>query len=178
MNSEKFFVVSRLDFLTIVLKKYVNIFWNDVFSKIYIRYRILFWGATLWFTVQLINGKGKFYIFERIDKWNSHIKYFNSQSSSSILSNLTSKSCNLFKMISLCLSNSLCLCKSLSKIRPSLSISMTTFSSSFSLLSFTWGGIFSDRGCLLIYIYTHCLIFTVEKYMFCTSLLKFIFFYF
>ena len=95
MNSEKFFVVSRLDFLTIVLKKYVNIFRNDVFSKIYIRYRILFWGATLWFTVQLINGKGKFYIFERIDKWNSHIKYFNSQSSSSILSNLTCKSCNL-----------------------------------------------------------------------------------
>ena len=101
MNSEKLFVVSRLDFLTIVLKKYVNIFRNDVFSKIYIRYRILFWGATLWFTVQLINGKGKFYIFERIDNWNSHIKYFNSQSSSSILSNLSCKPCNLFKMISL-----------------------------------------------------------------------------
>ena len=110
MNAEKSFVVSRLDFLRYIEKRSLHKLceiWTKVLKKYVIFSEMMFFlnlykiqnsfFVTLWFTVQLVNGKGKFYIFERIDRWNSHIKYFNSQSSSWILSNLTCKSCNRFQ---------------------------------------------------------------------------------
>ena len=120
--------------------------------------------VTSYFTVQLINGKGKFIsskilieggtvilniLIHRVPPQCCRIFYF--------------KSCNHFNTASLSLSNSFCLFKSLSKMSSSLSISIAVtarrFSFSLSLLFKREGRIFFVRVCLNFYILTRGLLF-------------------